>query len=251
MLSEIAIGIPLIRLDQVDSTNSYASRLIKNGDAPEGTVILAEVQTMGRGQKGNTWESTKGMNLTFSFILTPSFLEVRRHFYLLMSISMGILDLLKQEGITAQVKWPNDMVSAGRKIGGILIENSMQGSRVSSSVVGIGLNVNQTRFAFAGGNPTSMKLLLGRTIDREDVFTDALKYLTTWINRLYRKEWSRIRESYLQHLFQYEQWADYTDASGDFRGRIRGVLEGGELSVEKQHGELYHYGFKEIGYRSS
>ena len=110
MSSEIITGIPLIRLDQVDSTNSYAGQLIKSGNAPEGTVILAEYQTMGRGQKGNTWESRKGMNLTFSFILMPAFLEAHRHFYLLMSISMGILDLLQQEGITGQVKWPNDMV---------------------------------------------------------------------------------------------------------------------------------------------
>ena len=249
MLSEIIIGVPLIRLEQVDSTNSYAGQLIKNGDALEGTVILAEVQTMGRGQKGNTWESRKGMNLIFSFILKPTFLETRRHFYLLMSISMGILDLLRQEGMITQVKWPNDIVSAGRKIGGILIENSMQGSCVSSSVVGIGLNVNQTRFAFAGGNPTSMKLELGCTINRERLFADVLKHLTVWINRLYRNEWRIIRESYLQHLFQFEQWADYTDAAGDFRGRIMGVLEGGELSVEKQHGELHHYGFKEIGYK--
>jgi len=93
-----------------------------------------------------------------------------------------------------------------RENGRYFNENSMVGSRVSSSVIGIGLNVNQTRFAFAGGRPTSMKLELGHTIDREKLFSDALKHLTAWINRLYRKEWNRIRESYLQHLFQYEQW---------------------------------------------
>jgi BirA family biotin operon repressor/biotin-[acetyl-CoA-carboxylase] ligase len=245
----MVLGVPLIRLNQVDSTNSYAGRLIKSGDALEGTVILAEVQTLGRGQKGNTWESRKGMNLTFSFILMPAFLEAHRHFYLLMSISMGILDLLRQEGIKTQVKWPNDMVSEGRKIGGILIENSIRGNSLSSSVVGIGLNVNQSRFAFAGGNPTSMKLELGRAIDRENLFADAIRHLTAWIDRLYRKEWRMIQESYLQHLFQFDEWADYTDAAGDFRGRIRGVLEGGELSVEKQHGGVHHYRFKEIAYK--
>jgi BirA family biotin operon repressor/biotin-[acetyl-CoA-carboxylase] ligase len=249
MGSEIALGLPLIRLDQVDSTNSYAGQLIKNGVATEGTVILAEYQTQGHGQRGNSWESIKGMNLTFSCILLPAFLEVHRHFYLLMSVSMGILDLLRQGGITPQVKWPNDILSSGRKIGGILIENSMKGSCLSSSVAGIGLNVNQTQFAFSGGNPTSMKLELGRAIDRESVFTDTLRHLTLWINNLYAKEWQMIRESYLQHLFQFDQWADYTDAGGDFRGRIRGILEGGELSVEKQYGGIHHYGFKEIGYR--
>jgi BirA family transcriptional regulator, biotin operon repressor / biotin---[acetyl-CoA-carboxylase] ligase len=245
----MVLGVPLIRLDQVDSTNSYAGRLIKSGDALEGTVILAEFQTLGRGQKGSTWESRKGLNLTFSFILMPAFLEVNRHFYLLMSISMGILDLLRQEGIKAQIKWPNDLVAAGRKIGGILIENSMKGNCLSSSVVGIGINVNQTRFAFKGGDPTSMKLELGRSLNREDLFGGTLKHLTAWINRLYAKEWRMIRESYLQHLFQFDQWADYKDDAGDFRGRITGVLEGGELSVEKLHGRIHHYGFKEIAYK--
>jgi BirA family biotin operon repressor/biotin-[acetyl-CoA-carboxylase] ligase len=249
MSHEIILGTSLIRLDQVDSTNSHAGRMIKSGNAAEGTVILAEYQTQGRGQKGNTWESQKGLNLTFSVILMPDFLEAHRHFYLLMSISMGILELLQQAGMKAKIKWPNDMVSSGRKIGGILIENSMKGNCLASSVAGVGLNVNQTRFTLAGGNPTSMKLELGRTIDRENLFTDALKYLTTWINRLYRNEWKRIRESYLHHLFQLEQWADYTDSAGDFRGRISGVLEGGELSVEKQHGGIHHYGFREIEYR--
>jgi BirA family biotin operon repressor/biotin-[acetyl-CoA-carboxylase] ligase len=249
MLPEMVIGVPLIRLDKVDSTNSYAGRLIKSSDATEGTVILAEVQTLGRGQKGNTWESRKGMNLTFSFILRPVFLEAHRHFYLLMSVSMGIFDLLRQEGIITEVKWPNDMVSAGRKIGGILIENSMKGNSLSSSVIGIGLNVNQTRFAFRGGNPASMKLELGHSVDREKVFAGAMNHLTAWINRLYRKEWRMIRESYLQHLFQFDRWADYADAAGDFRGRITGVLEGGELSVEKQNGGIHHYGFKEITYK--
>jgi len=249
MASEITLGSPLIRLDQVDSTNTCALKIIKNGNAAEGTVILAEYQTFGRGQRENSWESETGMNLTFSFILMPGFLKPHQQFYLLMSISIGILDLLLQAGVKAMIKWPNDIYASNRKIGGILIENAITGNYISSSVAGIGLNVNQTSFSPACCNPTSMKLELDRDINREVLFTGALKHLTDWIRKLYRKEWTLIQEKYLQHLMQYNQWAEYTDSTGDFRGRITGILEGGELVVEKQNGVFHQYAFKEIEYR--
>jgi BirA family biotin operon repressor/biotin-[acetyl-CoA-carboxylase] ligase len=167
-----------------------------------------------------------------------------------MSISMGILDTLQQEYIEAQVKWPNDIVVSGRKIAGILIENSMQGNSLSSSIVGVGLNVNQTRFTFTGGNPTSMKRELGHGVDRENLLGDTLRNLSDWVNTLYRKDWRTIRERYLENLFRYGQWADYADAQGIFRGRINDVLEGGELCIEKEHGGICHYGFREIEYRA-
>ncbi len=248
MSSEITLGSPLIRLDQTDSTNACAMKIIKNGKAEEGTVILADYQTHGRGQKGNRWESERGKNLLFSFILMPDFLEAGKQFYLLMSISLGLVDLLLQCGIKAVIKWPNDIYISGRKTGGILIENSLSGNYLTSAVAGIGLNVNQTSFTTAGNNPTSLKLELGREINCEILFSDAMKHLTEWIRRLYRKEWEVIKDRYLQHLMHYDQWAEYTDSAGCFRGRIAGILEGGELVVEKQSGVMHRYAFREINY---
>ncbi len=243
------LGHPLIRLDQTDSTNARALKMIKEGGAVEGTVILADYQTEGRGQKGNSWESESGKNLLFSFILMPDFLEAGNQFYLLMSISLGMVDLLLSYGLEAVIKWPNDIYVCGGKAGGILIENSLKGRILSSSVVGIGLNVNQTSFAIAGSRPTSLKIELQREIDRERLFSDALVHLNGWISKLYLKEWPVIRDHYLRYLMHYDQWATYADSSGDFRGRIAGILESGELVVERRNGEVQSYRFKEIEYR--
>ena len=249
MSVEITLGFPLIRLDQTDSTNTVAMKMIQEGRAGEGTVILADYQTLGRGQKGNSWESNRGMNLLFSLILMPDFLEAGKQFYLLMSVSLGLVDLLQQYGVQTVIKWPNDIYVSGRKTGGILIENSLKGQYLSSSVAGIGLNVNQTSFVAAGSHPTSLKLELKRDINRDILFTDALKHLTEWVRMLYRNDWAVIHDHYLQALMYYDQWAAYTDTTGDFRGRITGILEGGELVVEKQNGKKQHYRFKEIEYR--
>jgi BirA family biotin operon repressor/biotin-[acetyl-CoA-carboxylase] ligase len=249
MSSEITLGVPLIRLDQTDSTNACALKIIKKGNAAEGTVILAAYQTHGRGQKGNSWESERGKNLLFSFILLPRFLEARKQFYLLMSISLGLVDLMLLCGIKAIIKWPNDIYVSGRKIGGILIENSLAGNYLTSTVAGIGLNVNQTSFTASVSHPTSLKIELGREINCEILFSDAIKHLTEWIRKLYRKEWTVIQDQYLRHLMHYDQWAEYIDSTGNFRGRIAGILDGGELVVEKQNGILHHYAFREIEYR--
>jgi BirA family transcriptional regulator, biotin operon repressor / biotin---[acetyl-CoA-carboxylase] ligase len=249
MAAEIHIGIPLIRLEQVSSTNDYAAQLIRSGNAPEGTAILAEYQTTGRGQKGNLWESEKGKNLTFSFILLPEGLEVSGHFYLLMSISLAIRDLLRTKGINAGIKWPNDIFAADRKIGGILIENTIKGGVIASSVAGIGLNVNQTDFAFKGRLPTSMKNELGVDTSCEALLEESFMHLTHWVNMLYKREWEGMRENYMQSLFRFNCWSDYADSAGHFKGRIAGILEGGELVVEREDGRYRNYGFKDIEYR--
>ncbi|MBN2273450.1 MAG: biotin--[acetyl-CoA-carboxylase] ligase [Bacteroidales bacterium] len=250
MPAEITLGSPLIRLDHIDSTNAYAMSIIKKREAGEGTVILADFQTGGRGQKGNVWESQKGMNLTFSVILFPEFLEAGKQFYLLMSTSLGMIDLLKQAGIKAMIKWPNDICVSGKKISGILIENSLKGAYISSSIVGIGLNVNQTHYVTPGIMPTSVKLETGREMNCDILFSETLRHLTIWIRKLYRNEWPAIREKYLQHLWQYHKWSDYADSTGSFRGRITDILEGGELVIEKQNGIYEKYLFKEIEYGS-
>jgi BirA family biotin operon repressor/biotin-[acetyl-CoA-carboxylase] ligase len=249
MEAGITLGYPLIRLDQVDSTNTYASQLIKSGRAKEGTVILADFQTEGRGQKGNRWESEKGMNLTFSIILLPVTLEAHKQFYLLMSISLGIHFALKKYEIDSGIKWPNDIYAGHKKIGGILIENSVMGNHLSSSVVGIGLNVNQTSFLLSDNRPTSLRFELKREIDRDKLFTDCLVSLNEWIDNLYMQQYPLIKEIYLNHLLQYNQWTECTGPKCVFKGRITDIQESGELVVEDQQGDKGIYRFKEIEYR--
>ena len=124
MTDEI-IGRNLIELNIVDSTNEYLKRLIKESDVEEGTVILADFQTKGKGQKDGYWESEKGKNLTFSIILYPTSLDVQKQFYLSMSISLGIIEFLSHLSVKSKIKWPNDIYVNNNKVAGILIENSI------------------------------------------------------------------------------------------------------------------------------
>lgn len=247
-MPKIIIGHPIIRLDEVDSTNTFASRFIKNDNAEEGTVILAEYQNKGRGQKGSNWESEKGMNLTFSFILRPEFLEAQKQFYILMSVSLGIVDVINLLGVKSFIKWPNDIFINNRKTGGILIENYLFGNKISATVVGVGINVNQTLFAYAGSQATSLKIETKLDFDRNELFHLLLNSLNKWIGRLYGKKYDIIRKTYLKHLLLYNQWAEYIDAGGKMHGCIRGVSEEGQLLVEDQQGNIRNYGFKEIEY---
>ena len=133
------------------------NQLIKNTEVAEGTVVLAKEQTSGRGQVNNTWESSYGDNLLMSIVLYPEFLHAGNQFLLSKFVSLAIVDFLSYYLENVTIKWPNDIYVGNKKIAGVLIENSLRGAFISSSVVGIGLNVNQTEFSSSIPNPTSLK----------------------------------------------------------------------------------------------
>ncbi len=165
----ITLGFPLIHLASVDSTNKYAAAILHKQDAGEGTVILADVQTSGKGQGDNIWLSDSGLNLLCSIILKPDFLPAYKQFYLSMCVATGIYDCLNDLGIQSQVKWPNDILIKGKKVAGILIENTILSQNLLTSVIGIGLNVNQVSFPPGIPNAASLacsnrKKLRRRTI---------------------------------------------------------------------------------------
>ena len=133
------IGSKIIHLESVDSTNNYAANLVRQGNCDHGTVILADDQFLGKGQRGSEWIATKGDNLTTSIVLTPDNLSVEDQFYLTCLASLSVVDTLKEYHIEASIKWPNDIYVEHKKIAGILIENSFQGNSIKSSIIGIGL----------------------------------------------------------------------------------------------------------------
>jgi len=153
----------IIWLESVDSTNEEAKRRIS--DIDNLSVLSALEQTEGRGQRGNTWTSNAGENLLFSIVLKLSpddsglgVLDARNQFALNEIAALSVVDFLRSHEIQAQIKWPNDIYVGSRKICGILIENSLRGKHVSSSIIGIGLNINQRNFDVNLPNPTSMVL---------------------------------------------------------------------------------------------
>lgn len=161
MYKRLFIGEKQVNLTEVNSTNAFMKQLVQNSDnKTEGLVVNTINQTSGRGQQGNRWESEKGKNLTFSVYLRPNTL-IQNQFIISKVVSLGIIDFLLDMGLTnAEIKWPNDIYCGKHKIAGILIENTVKGNKVCSSVVGIGLNVNQINFN-SGNNPTSVTKELG------------------------------------------------------------------------------------------
>ncbi|MDE6007422.1 MAG: biotin--[acetyl-CoA-carboxylase] ligase [Muribaculaceae bacterium] len=152
-----------IILEEVDSTNSYVSR--HSGELSDGTMVVAMTQTAGRGQRGNSWESAPGENLTATLFHRPTGIEPRRQFAISEAVALAVADYLRDEGIPATVKWPNDIYVGDRKISGILIEHSVTSQAIEHSRIGIGLNVNQEQFESDAPNPVSMMQLTGMRRD--------------------------------------------------------------------------------------
>ena len=158
----------LIRLREVNSTNAYIQSLSRDERLPEGSVVWADFQTAGRGQIGNVWESENGKNLTFSIVFYPSFLLAKHQFLISQIASLSVKETLDEfiSGIT--VKWPNDVYWNDKKICGMLIENDLAGQYIYSSVIGIGININQAVFRGDAPNPVSLYQILGREVDIVD-----------------------------------------------------------------------------------
>lgn len=240
-----------IRLDEVDSTNNW---LKANGAAyGHGTVVTAATQTAGRGQRGNSWESQPGANVTMSMLIEPRDVPASQQFAVSEVVSLAVVDTLREflgDDAPVAVKWPNDIYWNDRKICGILIENVLCGTRILRSVVGIGLNVNQREFLSDAPNPVSMYQIAGHEFDVDEV----LQYLSKIILRLCCGflPHSCCLE-FLHHCYQLELWRatglhPYRDtATGrTFNARIAAISPEGMLSLEEPDGHTAIYAFKEV-----
>lgn len=237
----------IIRLDVVDSTNNFASRLIREESPQEGTVILAEYQKSGRGQKEHNWTSEKGKNLTFSIILYPTMLKVERQFYLSMAISVSIVRCLQTLISNVSIKWPNDIFIQNRKIAGILIENSIKGSFLQNSIIGIGLNVNQLNFSDVP-EATSLAIELNKQLNKDIILTNLMQYISSWLSKLYNNNYNSIKNIYESLLFCKDQNAAFIKDNKKFSGIITGVSEFGQLSIKHENGLVNHYNFNEVSF---
>ena len=278
----------IIWSEELDSTNDETRRRIS--DLDNLSVLSVERQTAGRGQRGNSWKSAPGENLTFSIILKfrkgdassdesscdsavlPQ-LKAVDQFVLSEISSLVLLRLLENHGIRASVKWPNDIYIGSCKVCGMLIENSILGSSVSSSIIGIGLNVNQRNFDVSLPNPTSMLLEdMKKEFDLPALLDEFMNIFVNFIDRFMddrQDSFDELRDEYLSHLWRLNETArfiDYTvlpsgysdkpvvtgitDIAGkEFTGIIRGLSPIGHLLVEDLDAiALREFSFKEIGY---
>jgi BirA family biotin operon repressor/biotin-[acetyl-CoA-carboxylase] ligase len=241
------VGQNLVTLKEVDSTSTFLKNIVSNSTpVPEGTVIMAESQTAGRGQRQNKWYSQTGESLTFSLLLNPQFLPLDQQYDLTRAISLGVYDALHQLlGEQVKIKWPNDIYYRGGKLGGILIENQVQGSRIKHSVIGIGLNVNQAVFPDWVPNGISVKQILHTDYDLRALLSQICSHIEFWYIKLRSGEHTLIREQYLQRLYRFNQPSLFKAGGEIFEGTIKGVTVGGLLQVEQNH-QTVLYNLKEI-----
>ena len=234
-------------LEEVDSTNNEAIRRL--ADIDNLSVIAAVHQTAGRGQRGNSWLTHAGENMTFSMVvkfgdgaLSP--LEASRQFVLTRCVTLGVSDYLESEGIDCSVKWPNDIYVRNKKICGMLIENTLSGSFLAASVIGIGLNVNQKEFPPQLVNPVSMAMLTGKEYDIKAGLPKLCRFirqrLTNYDNA----------DEYASRLYRFGTFNEYVVCSTEesIRARIIGVSDRGMLCLETEKGERFEFAFKEVSY---
>lgn len=248
LANTIFLGKDVHFLPECHSTNDTALNLVKDQNAYEGTVVITDHQTQGKGQRGNKWITEKGLNLTFSLILKPNFLDISEQFYLNMSVSNSIRKLLKEYIPDLQVKWPNDLILPDfGKIGGILIENSYLGANWEYAIVGIGINVNQLQFE----NPkaTSLAKVTGSQFDLSELFRLLLIQIEQGYIQLRRGKWLEIKSEYLHNLYQTDIWSNYEDSFGNFRGKIVGISALGKLEIQRENGEIQLFDLKEVVFK--
>ena len=230
-MNTLIIGHKIIRLDNVNSTNSFLSENLNDSSFFEGVVVVANTQTQGRGQGENLWHSNSGDNLLFSVLLQPK-CDLIYQFYLNQFIAVSICQTLMQFGLDCQIKWPNDILVNKKKIAGILIENKIQGRMLHSSIVGVGLNVNQSDFPDQLINPTSMKLLLKDSIDINQVLETLIVQLEKHYFQFKRNELNVINENYQSLLFKRNEKAYFIIKGKRVETIIREVNKQGEIVLE-------------------
>ncbi|MCT4602605.1 MAG: biotin--[acetyl-CoA-carboxylase] ligase [Marinifilum sp.] len=237
----------IVRKNEINSTNNFALELIKSENSAAGTVVLTLNQTKGRGQQTNSWESESGKNLTISIILRPEFLPITQQFQISMVISLGVYDYLRQYVNGVAIKWPNDIYVGDKKIAGILIEHSIMGSVLSTSVCGIGLNINQTKFISNAPNPISLSNCTRKAYDLEKELVKLLECIESRYFQLKDGFTDQLEKDYLNTMYQVNEVHTYQDENGIFKGKIVGITELGQLRVEAD-GEERIYNFKEVSF---
>ena len=230
----------IVHIDETDSTNRWLQKYLATDERSDANMVVwAEYQTAGRGCGTNQWESERGKNLTFSILIHPKDLPATQQFHISMAISLAICEALEQYIGDVSIKWPNDIYWRNGKIGGILIENTLKGSIIMESIIGVGLNVNQRIFKSNAPNPVSMWQICEHETDREALLKEILEAFERTLG-------SKIREQYLSKLYRRKGYHPYADKEGAFMAEIVTVEDDGHLVLHDDNGKERRYAFKEV-----
>ncbi len=212
-----------------------------------GDIVWAEHQSAGRGQRGHSWSSAEGENLTFSLVWEPRFLPAGEQFLVCEAVALALTDTLAEFGIEARIKWTNDIYVGDRKLVGILIEHNLAGGSLARTIVGIGLNVNQTEFDPELPNPVSMAGVAGRRFDRREVLEHIAECCAARYGQLERGGKEALQADYRARMYRLGERHPYRLADGTpFMASLEGVRPTGELLLRRDDGTCAGYLFKEV-----
>jgi BirA family transcriptional regulator, biotin operon repressor / biotin---[acetyl-CoA-carboxylase] ligase len=250
-METLFIGKNLLFLHEVDSTNTYAMNLLRNVNVVDGTLVYTDQQTSGRGQRGSLWNSEIAQNITASIIIKTHFLRIENSFSLSQISALAIYDvlaeILPQGQYDIKIKWPNDILVNKQKIAGILIENTFHHQSIQHSVIGIGLNLNQTNFPEFQNTATSLKKLLYQSFDRQGILEKLCKSLEKWYFKMKNGKLDEINQAYLDQLYGLNEHLMFRNLLGDtFSGTITGISVDGKLNVKTETRLIEKFDVKEI-----
>jgi BirA family biotin operon repressor/biotin-[acetyl-CoA-carboxylase] ligase len=234
-----------IRFDEIDSTNAEAMRMLKRSQPIEGTCVVTDYQSEGRGQRSNVWCSNPRENLLASFILYPPSRLAQQPFLLSKAVALAVRNTVASFTTgNVQIKWPNDILIDGKKTAGILLENQWAGSNWQSSIAGIGINVNQKEFALA--RATSLAICADKSTSVDDVLIELQRRLSQEYARLCNGSDKNIDDNYHQHLFGTDEYYLYQTAQGNIKAKVVRVREDGRLELATEKGDIRSYDLSEI-----
>ncbi len=238
-------------MDETSSTNLALKNMQQASPQPEGTVVVADFQTQGRGQAGNSWFSGRGNNLLFSFLLYPTFVLAKEQFIISRIVSLALKKILDPFTPNISIKWPNDIYWNDKKIAGILIENNLMGSTIDYSIVGIGLNVNEENFPKELPNPVSLKQITGGVYNRDHLLNNFFDEFFLLYKQLQNGDRERIEEKYMRQLYRSDTFYWFEDKNGRFKAKIIDVEPSGHLILQTYTSkEERRYAFKEVSFRN-
>lgn len=236
----------LIKLDAIDSTNEFLKGLSGSQTVENFTVVSAETQTKGKGQMGAVWVSESGKNLIMSILVNDFLFDNNRIFDINIATAVSVIQVLKKNNIPElSIKWPNDIMSYNKKIGGILIENSIKSNDTIISIIGLGLNVNQKDFDFLP-RASSLAVVCDRIFDKEELLFQIVEKLEQNV-----QFWNANKESlwgeYINILFKKGIPMPFENQyKKQFMGIIQGVTSGGKLQILLEDDVVSEFDIKEI-----
>ncbi|OFX18922.1 MAG: biotin--[acetyl-CoA-carboxylase] ligase [Bacteroidetes bacterium GWA2_31_9] len=241
------IGKQIIHLDSVDSTNNYMKDNLLSNSENEGLIVSCKNQTAGKGQNNNFWESESGKNITISFFIKPKdYIDISDQFKISVFVAVSVFEFINAHASNnISIKWPNDIYFENKKIAGILIEHSIELNKLESTLIGIGININQEVFKSNAPNPISLKNITNQTFDLDNLINQLAEILNTNLIIL-KNNYKTLKDIYLKNLFHKNTFHKYIYKEKNIVAKIIDINNFGHLILETEDGTVIACDMNEI-----